>query len=227
MILKKLRSRAGRVIVAVVCALGILVPAWGAMPSAHAAVNPCTPIHVASYSWEIPWNCGDQPVPNSKACTTFAHTDVILNQTEYGTECATVWVQNDPYGVEVWSEGTFYCSGYWTQCGGMNVSTDLSYTDCPAGFAYPCLPARTVNTGHYKCNPNPGPACPGAAGATFSSARGGIATGEAYNVRAWDPYDGWNGNPNVLLLKGDTVATHVTWATNSQNEAIVLLPYNS
>lgn len=220
MILKKLRTRGRRVIAAVVCTLAVTAPASVAVPAtAHAAT--CAAFQDGS-DWDVPYGCNNVVIPGSHRCTQVTAVDF---GTIEGDECADIVAQNTSGIQQVWGQGEFYCQGTYTQCGGLNVTVDMSWTD---DASFPGMEAATTAPARFTCNPNPGPAC-------VTSGRNYVRTTRSDNMwgysstcvqtYSWDPYDGWNDTEQVFALKNVIGADHVSFEWDSGNVHVCLLTH--
>jgi hypothetical protein len=217
MVLEKLRSRGGRIVAAAVFALTIAAPASAALPATTAqAASACAAIGSGN-NWTVPYGCTSVIIPGSHKCENISDTTVPVDP-EDAFECADIYAQNTSGRKQVWGVGEFYCQPTWTQCAGMNVTVDMSWTEGS-------LEAATTAPAHYKCNPNPGPACPGGrklVATTHGDADQG-GGGDCVQTQSWDPYDGWKGNPEVIAIKPYGVAIHSLYELKSGNEQVCFL----
>jgi hypothetical protein len=211
-IFKKLRSRGARIVAATVFVLTVVAPASASIQATPAqAASACAAISTNSgdNGWEVPYNCESVLIPGSHVCGWFGWEQ---SYNEFADDCADIYAQNTSGRQQVWGVGEFYCQPTWTQCAGMNVTVDMSWT-------LGSLEAATTAPAHYKCNPNPGPACPGGR-KLVSTTRGDIPQGSCATTHSWDPYDGWNGNPQVIAMKPNGLAAHSV-ATLVSNNVVV------
>lgn len=201
---KKPRTRIARIIAAAVCAFGIAVPVSAAIPAATAqAASSCTqaPWQESGW-WYVPYGCTGL-LAASHVCEQYPGVGMVNGTAIQPIQCADIAYTNDDYGNgfvdngELWGEGEFYCqssAGYY-QCGGMNVNVAFS----------------AAGTRNYKCNPNPGPACPGNGRAMVSSDHAEEYTGapgvECYTVQTTLPAG------NVIAILGTAIHTTAAFQT--------------
>jgi hypothetical protein len=195
-----------RLIAAAVCALGLVAPVSAAVPATAAQAAPvpvnCTPWQYLG-DWYLPYGCASQQVPAAHKCAALEY-----GANYYGTEaiqCGDIYFTNDDYGNghtdkgDIWGEGEFYCqesNGDLSQCSGMNVQVDFSWVLAST------LGGTTVPVKDWKCNPNPGPACPTSARAFVATQHAtGVYTGapgldQCYTVQTWLP------EGNAIAIQG-------------------------
>ncbi len=176
---------------------------------AHAAS--CTPVQKGS-QWWIPYGCSGVIIPASHRCYQLGSTTDSAGTTD-ADECADISAANDGGSTgyaQLWGEGEFYCQGVYSQCQGMNVNIDFSYTvDNSIGGAW------TAPERNYTCNPNPGPACPDGGRALISTEHATVLTTQCDTTYSWDPYDGWNGLAQVISVTPAGVAEHAAYENDS------------
>jgi hypothetical protein len=171
-----------------------------AIPTSAQAAS-CTPWQ-AFGDWYLPYGCSGVLVPAAHICANYPGFGVTNNGDIQPVQCADVGFDNNDYGNgnddkgDLWGVGEFYCqtqSGY-TRCGGMNVNIGFSG-------------GGTTAMRNYKCNPNPGPACPASGRAVVSTQHAsGLYTGapggdQCYMVQTWLPVG------NVIAVLGTGIHT--------------------
>jgi hypothetical protein len=207
-----------RTLVAAVCALGIAIPVSVVIPATAAHASSACDAIGSGNSWTVPYGCTSVLIPGSHKCVALVDVFLSSGLFEEADECADIYAQNTSGVEQVWGVGEFYCQGQYTQCQGMNVTVDMSWSEGS-------LEAATTAPAHYKCNPSPGPACPGGR-KPVSTTRGNAddsGAGDCVNTYSWDPYDGWKGNSEVISIKPDGTAIHTGAELDSYNEQVCFL----
>jgi hypothetical protein len=164
----------------------------------------CTPYKLNG-DWYVNYGCKNVEIPASHICAAIDN-GATVNGVK-AIQCADIYVSNDDTNdpptypwADIWGEGEFYCQGPngYVHCGGMNVNVGMSYAIFLGGHAGvgTTLPRR-----NYKCNPNPGPACPTSGRAMLAS----VHSGEVENSACWQTY-AWLPAGNTIAIDG--VALH-------------------
>ena len=214
---RTLRTRIGRTLAAATFVLGA-VPASLAISAAPAFASACDPIPQGSSNgipnYELFTGCVNAYIPQVHRCQ-----QVVNANGAQAVECADMYFTNSGGSQYIRGVGKFYCQGTYGQCAGMNVTTTMVWQDNGNNVSTMVTPVN------YKCNPNPGPACPGngANGAKLVWTDSGTFTSNAGEPNRCVlgqtilPYDGWSGFggvwANVMQVKG-AAAVHTTQLTS-------------
>jgi hypothetical protein len=208
-IFKKPGTRITRIMAALVCAFGVAVPVSAAIPTSAQAAS-CTPWQTFHTWWILPYGCSGMLIPASHVCADYPGFGITNNGDIQPIQCADIAFTNNDYGNGyddngyLWGVGEFYCqtqAGY-AQCGGMNVNV---------GFT---VGGTTMPLRNYKCNSNPGPACPASGRAKVSSQHssalytGAPGADQCYSVQTRLPVD------NVIAVLGTGIHTEQELRSN-------------
>jgi hypothetical protein len=164
----------------------------------------------------LPAGCVNSYISQVHRCQQVA----LVNGAQ-AVECADMYFTNSGSTSYIRGVGKFYCQGTYGQCAGMNVTTTMVYQSQGE------VASTMVTPVNYKCNPNPGPACPGngvngakqvwTGAGTFDPPDPQLGGTRCVLGQTILPYDGWSGFGgvwnNVMQVKG-APATHATQLTS-------------